>query len=102
MESRAENETDKAQVRWSYFEVAKKGGAVNTSCTFTPQHPDTRQIGSHGTTEYYAIFPNGLVLFATVAELVYAQDLGSCGVSPWEFESPRSHSHTSTPFLTRR
>ena len=29
--------------------------------------------------------------FAKVAELVDAQDLGSCGFVPWGFESPLSH-----------
>ncbi len=28
---------------------------------------------------------------AKVAELVDAQDLGSCGLKPWGFESPLSH-----------
>ncbi len=30
---------------------------------------------------------------AKVAELVDAQDLGSCGFVPWGFESPLSHCH---------
>ncbi len=30
---------------------------------------------------------------AKVAELVDAQDLGSCGLKPWGFESPLSHSY---------
>ena len=31
------------------------------------------------------------ILLAKVAELVDAQDLGSCGFMPWGFESPLSH-----------
>ena len=30
-----------------------------------------------------------------VAELADAHDLGSCGLSPWEFESPRRHQYDS-------
>ena len=30
-------------------------------------------------------------IWAKVAELVDAQDLGSCGFMPWGFESPLSH-----------
>ena len=75
----------------SHFKAAKKCGAVNTSChvhaTISRYATDRRTWHDHA----LRYLSNDLVLFATVAELVYAQDLGSCGVSPWEFESPRSH-----------
>ena len=42
-------------------------------------------------------------IFAKVAELVDAQDLGSCGFVPWGFESPLSHSRPiETGLLTDR
>ena len=46
-----------------------------------------------GSVIFFVQYNFGLLakLLAKVAELVDAQDLGSCGFVPWGFESPLSH-----------